>query len=185
MDNAADNKNRWVFGFFAWANLQGLVEEVHLSMMMVGHTHEDIDAIFKRITDQWREKKKVLTPSGLLCMLQEAIPNATVHPITTYVHDWASFFRNTIYDKTDGITTARNFILKKRDGGSFLSCFATALEFSRITHNVVGLHICLVLYADGVLAAVAFWYKRPSCRNHKSIFMNPSIAFTNLNSTHN
>eukprot|EP00965_Chrysotila_dentata_P090972 3003342-Pleurochrysis_carterae.AAC.1 len=70
MDNAADNKNRWVLGFFAWAILQGWLEEVHLSMMMVGHTHEDIDAIFKRITDQWREKKKVLTPSGFLCMLQ-------------------------------------------------------------------------------------------------------------------
>eukprot|EP00965_Chrysotila_dentata_P260345 6213872-Pleurochrysis_carterae.AAC.2 len=117
---------------------------------MVGHTHEDIDATFKRITDQWREQKEVLTPSGFLCMLQEqdfssknacilylsidlgftptlvvhdqeAIPDATVHPIMRYVHVWASFFRNTNYDNTDGITTARNFVLKERDDGATAS----------------------------------------------------------------
>eukprot|EP00965_Chrysotila_dentata_P079724 2629730-Pleurochrysis_carterae.AAC.1 len=58
MDNTADNKNRWVLGFFAWAINKGWVEEVYASMMMVGHTHEDINAIFKRIVDQWREKRK-------------------------------------------------------------------------------------------------------------------------------
>eukprot|EP00965_Chrysotila_dentata_P054970 1824810-Pleurochrysis_carterae.AAC.1 len=102
-----------------------------------------------RYPDQWREQKEVLTPSGFLCMLQEAIPDATVHPITTYVHDWASFFRNTVYDNTDGITTARNFILKKRDDGGNQSCFCYRFRFQQLYDCVYFASSNLVvLYAD-------------------------------------
>eukprot|EP00965_Chrysotila_dentata_P070548 2331975-Pleurochrysis_carterae.AAC.1 len=62
---------------------------------MVGHTHEDIDALFKCVTDKWKSKKKVLAPSAFLRLLEKVIPDATVHSIMMYTHDWASFFRST------------------------------------------------------------------------------------------
>eukprot|EP00965_Chrysotila_dentata_P050726 1681373-Pleurochrysis_carterae.AAC.1 len=53
LDNASDNKSRWMLGFFAWLVKLGWVKEVRLPMMMVGHTHEDIDALFRRIAEYW------------------------------------------------------------------------------------------------------------------------------------
>ena len=35
-----------MLGFFGWILKKGWVIEVRLSMMMVGHTHEDIDQLF-------------------------------------------------------------------------------------------------------------------------------------------
>eukprot|EP00965_Chrysotila_dentata_P121861 4028031-Pleurochrysis_carterae.AAC.1 len=65
---------------------------------MVGHTHEDIDAIFRCVSDYWARKKKCLTPSVFLQHLSEAIPSAIVHPMVEYVHDYASFLGDCIYE---------------------------------------------------------------------------------------
>lgn len=60
-------------------------------------------------------------PATLFSVLQVALPHATVHPIMTYVHDWAAFFVNDIYDSVTYLNTAREFIVRKRndDGNAF------------------------------------------------------------------
>jgi len=78
MDNAADNKSRWCLGFFAWLILQGWVKEISVSMMMVGHTHEDIDAVFKRIVEEWRRRGKVLSPDEFYQLMRDAVSGALV-----------------------------------------------------------------------------------------------------------
>ena len=86
-------------------------------MMMVGHTHEDIDALFKLIVALWRRQRRVLSPDEFSRLLQDAVPTACVHPFIDHVHDWAKFFSECIYDEVEGVTTAREFILRKRDDG--------------------------------------------------------------------
>ena len=119
LDNASDNKSRWILGFFAWCIKRGWVREVRLSMMMVGHTHEDIDAMFKLVVELWRRKRRVLSPADFAALLKESVPSAMVHPFVEYVHDWASFFADCVYDSVVGINSAREFILRERaDGGT-------------------------------------------------------------------
>ena len=89
-------------------------------MMMVGHTHEDIDALFKLIVALWRRKGRVLSPDEFSRLLQDAVPTACVHPFLDHVHDWAEFFSDCIYDELLGINTAREFILRKRDDNGAL-----------------------------------------------------------------
>jgi hypothetical protein len=49
MDNAvSDNKNRFVFCFWSLLVAKGIFREVHVNFMLVGHTHDDIDALFGR-----------------------------------------------------------------------------------------------------------------------------------------
>ena len=86
-------------------------------MMMVGHTHEDIDAIFKLVVMLWRRLRRVLCPVEFAQMLKDAIPNAVVHAMVEYVHNWAGFFEDCIYTNMTGVTTAREFILRQRDDG--------------------------------------------------------------------
>jgi len=60
-------------------------------MMMVGHTHEDIDALFRRAAEYWRKRGKVLTPSRFMSYLRDAIPGARIHEMLKYVRNYANF----------------------------------------------------------------------------------------------
>jgi hypothetical protein len=49
MVNAAgDNKNWFVFCFWSLLVAKGIFKEVYVNFMLVGHTHDDIDALFGR-----------------------------------------------------------------------------------------------------------------------------------------
>jgi hypothetical protein len=49
LDNAcSNNKNRYVFNFFFLLVQKGVFREVYINFLLVGHTHEDIDAMFGR-----------------------------------------------------------------------------------------------------------------------------------------
>ena len=73
LDNASDNKSRWVLGFFGWVLKQGWCKEIQVSMMMVGHTHEDIDAMFRLIQDRWKRRGCVLSVDAFKELLREAV----------------------------------------------------------------------------------------------------------------
>eukprot|EP00965_Chrysotila_dentata_P125392 4145938-Pleurochrysis_carterae.AAC.1 len=89
LDNASDKKSRLVLGFFGWLIKLGFVKEVRLSMMMIGHTHEDIDAIFRCVSDKWSRRGKCLAPSVFLTYLSSAIPGSVVHPLVEYVQNYS------------------------------------------------------------------------------------------------
>jgi hypothetical protein len=46
-DNAGDNKNRWMFSFMMQLVRQGVGKKIVLAMLIVGHTHIDIDQKFR------------------------------------------------------------------------------------------------------------------------------------------
>jgi hypothetical protein len=49
MDNATrDNKNRFVFCFWSLLVAKDIFIEVYVNFMLIGHTHDDIDALFGR-----------------------------------------------------------------------------------------------------------------------------------------
>ena len=49
MDNAVgDNKNKYVFCFWSLLIAKRIFREIYLNFMLVGHTHDDIDALFRR-----------------------------------------------------------------------------------------------------------------------------------------
>ena len=55
LDNATgDNKNHFVFAFCSLLTYHGVFQEVYINFLIVGHTHDDIDALF----DRWSYKLK-------------------------------------------------------------------------------------------------------------------------------
>ena len=49
LDNCAkDNKNRYVFAYWSLLVAKGIFKEVFVFFLLVGHTHDDIDASFGR-----------------------------------------------------------------------------------------------------------------------------------------
>eukprot|EP00965_Chrysotila_dentata_P162439 5364796-Pleurochrysis_carterae.AAC.3 len=57
---------------------------------------------------------------SLCCLLffrMLKIPNATVHSIPKYIHSSSAFFKDNIYHSVAYLTTAREFIIRKRSNG--------------------------------------------------------------------
>ena len=80
LDNASgDNKNRWVFAFSSLLVYRAVFCEIYINFLIVGHTHEDIDALFGR----WSSKLKTndyptvpkLMKSFMDCESQPVIPH--------------------------------------------------------------------------------------------------------------
>ena len=69
-------------GFFGWLLKKSWVSDVRLSMMMVGHTHEDIDAAFKLVVDKWKQWGCVLSPDDFEKMLRDSIPDGSGYSLT-------------------------------------------------------------------------------------------------------
>ena len=63
-DNAADNKNQYLLFVAAWLVLNKIVEEVEIGMLVVNHTHEDIDAWFS-VVSRWLMHVYIFTLSEL------------------------------------------------------------------------------------------------------------------------
>eukprot|EP00965_Chrysotila_dentata_P001005 32896-Pleurochrysis_carterae.AAC.1 len=51
---------------------RGWIKKAEIDMMLVGHTHEDIDAVLRRIYELWKKKGGCLSPYAFKEMLQMA-----------------------------------------------------------------------------------------------------------------
>ena len=55
LDNCAgENKNRYLFAYLSMLVARGVFKTIQLGFLMVGHTHEDIDAMFSRFSEKLR-----------------------------------------------------------------------------------------------------------------------------------
>ena len=112
MDNATgDNKNRFVFYFWSLFVANRIFREVYVNFMIVGHTHDDIDALFGR----WSMVlKKESFPTILMLMKSfmdvEAVP--TIPHLIEEVPDFKKFIEDGIADGENallGHTKAQQF----------------------------------------------------------------------------
>ena len=77
LDNASgDNKNRWVFAFCSLLVFKGVFREVYINFLMVGHTHEDIDALFGRWSNRLRTNDYPTIPR-----LMKSFMDCETHPV--------------------------------------------------------------------------------------------------------
>ena len=63
LDNCAgENKNRYLFAYLSLLVARGVFKTVQLGFLMVGHTHEDIDAMFSRFSEKLRVTQTYTLP---------------------------------------------------------------------------------------------------------------------------
>ena len=57
LDNSAkDNKNKYLMAFLSLLTAWGVFEEIQAGFLLVGHTHEDIDAYFSHLSKALKSK---------------------------------------------------------------------------------------------------------------------------------
>ena len=104
LDNTcSDNKNKTVLGFLGWLVATGTFAKVTLSFLPVGHTHEDIDAVFGVIARRLRKIGAIGTLSKLMDIVFNCLqpeegaksswkPSANMERIRA-THDWGSWLK--------------------------------------------------------------------------------------------
>jgi hypothetical protein len=112
MDNATgDNKNRFVFAFWSLLVAKHIFREVYVSFMLVGHTHDDIDALFGRWSMQLKKDNFPTIPSLMKSFMDvDSVP--TIPHLIEEVPDFKAFIEGSLLDGDEslvGHTKAQQF----------------------------------------------------------------------------
>ena len=101
MDNATgDNKNRYVYAYWSLVVAKRIFREVYVNFMIVGHTHDDIDALFGRWSMLLRKENFPTIPELMKSFMDvESIP--TIAHLIREVPDFKSFIEGAILDKEE------------------------------------------------------------------------------------
>ena len=112
MDNATgDNKNRFVFCFWSLLVANKIFREVYVNFMIVGHTHDDIDALFGRWSMALKKESSPTIPLLMKSFMDiETVP--TIPHLIEEVPNFKKFIENGIADGENtlfGHTKAQQF----------------------------------------------------------------------------
>ncbi|KAG0574851.1 hypothetical protein KC19_VG296900 [Ceratodon purpureus] len=112
IDNAvSDNKNRFVFSLWSLLVAKRVFREVYVNFMLVGHTHDDIDALFGRWSMALRREDFPTVPLLMKSFMKnEAVP--TIPYLIQEVLDFKKFIAEWMLDGDDtlmGHTKAHQF----------------------------------------------------------------------------
>ena len=96
------NKNRYLFACLSLLVAKGVFKTVQLGFLMVGHTHEDIDAMFSRFSERLRIRM-TFTFSHLMEHFQKCKSLAPTPFLMTQVPDFKSFVEGYLCDGQDAL----------------------------------------------------------------------------------
>ncbi len=103
LDNCgSENKNRYVFAYLSLLVARGVFDTVQLGFLMVGHTHEDIDALFSRFSEKLR-KQSIFTFPHLMKIFNECV---NMHPapfLLQKMADFKGFVKGCLHDGADSL----------------------------------------------------------------------------------
>jgi hypothetical protein len=112
IDNAvSDNKNKFVFCFWSLLVAKRIFREVYMNFMLVGHTHDDIDALFGRFSMALRKEDFPTIPLLMKSFMKnEKVP--TIPHLIEEVPDFKKFIEGSMLDGANalmGHTKAHQF----------------------------------------------------------------------------
>lgn len=88
MDNSwKDNKNQIVFAFCSELVLRGIFQTVQVSFLMVGHTHEDVDAFFSKVAGRIGNRDVTTFPA----LMAEMWECQSIHPVPYLIREVADY----------------------------------------------------------------------------------------------
>ena len=94
-----ENKNQYIFAFYATLVGLGYFAEVYLSFLLVGHTHEDIDQRFSVISRSLK-RHDIDLMQELFELIQKGASHIEAFTIARhleYVWDWKKFSTQNLY----------------------------------------------------------------------------------------
>jgi hypothetical protein len=120
LDNAcSNNKNQYVFSFFSLLVQKGVFRKVYINFLLVGHTHEDIDAMFGRSSYRLHANDYPTLPM-LMKSFMDAEKQLVIPHLIEEVSNFKTFvdgFLCTGNDALEGHTNVQQFKFYKDGNG--------------------------------------------------------------------
>ena len=103
LDNCgSENKNRYLFAYLSLLVARGTFKMIQVGFLMVGHTHEDIDAMFSKFSEKLRTSMTFTFPH----LMQHFQSCQTTRPtpfMLTHVPDFKSYIDGYLCDSKDAL----------------------------------------------------------------------------------
>ena len=90
LDNVATNKNHHLIAYASYLIMSGIFKKVKIGFLIAGHTHENIDQMFSRLSIRLR-RKECLTVTELIKVAEECFTPSPKCMITTEIADIANW----------------------------------------------------------------------------------------------
>ena len=98
LDNSAiDNKNQFLMAFLSMLTHHGVFKEIQVGFLLVGHTHEDIDAYFSHLSRNLKNQNFFVV-ANLMKVFLELQELSFMHEFIQEVADFKSFVKGYIRD---------------------------------------------------------------------------------------
>jgi len=85
-----DNKNGWIFAFYSLLVYKGIFHEVYINFLIVGLTHEDIDALF----GWWSGSLKTASFETIPRLMKSFMDCKSLLVISHFIKDVPDFKKN-------------------------------------------------------------------------------------------
>jgi hypothetical protein len=105
LDNSAkDNKNRFVMAFCSLLTARGIFKEVTVGFLVVGHTHEDIDAYFSYLSKLLKQKNTYVLADLMKAFMDSQKSAVFIPELVQEVADFKSYVRDFHHDGTNKLS---------------------------------------------------------------------------------
>ena len=99
LDNSAkDNKNRYVMAFYSLLTAKRIFKEVTVGFLIVGHTHEDIDAHFSYLSKLLKMKNTYILANLMKAFMDSQKTIAFIPKLVQEVADFKKFLHGYQHD---------------------------------------------------------------------------------------
>ena len=157
LDNTTqENKNSRMFSFLGMLIEKSLVEEIVINFSPVGHTHEDVDAIFSLIAQEF---KKILARSipELKASIGRAIKGVRVEHLDAVDNVWSSIEH--LCSRICGLTTAFAFQLRRNAEGKAVIRYKGSMSETTwlpVGRSAIDVSFAPRMFVDGVVTHLEY-----------------------------
>ena len=116
LDNVGSNKNHWILAYVFWLVHQKIFEKVKISFLLVGHTHENIDQFFSRLSCALRCQRAMTLPQLIEVAANCWTKNPVSH-IETEMIDFKSWLDTMEPEPVYNIKKQQVFTVKRNSEG--------------------------------------------------------------------
>jgi hypothetical protein len=105
LDNSAkDNKNRFVMAFYSLLTARRIFKEVTVGFLVVGHTHEDIDAYFNYLSKLLKKRNTYVLADLMKAFMDSQKTVAFITEVVQEVADFKKYVKDFHHDGVNALT---------------------------------------------------------------------------------
>ena len=116
LDNVGTNKNHWLIAYACWLVQKGIFIKIKINFLLVGHTHENIDQFFSRLSVAL-QSERAFTLDQMIEIVKGCAKPQPMNTVVTEMIDFKKWLTDAKCAHTYNIKKSHIFRIKKNLAG--------------------------------------------------------------------